>query len=190
MRILYIADRARQLQIPRISYNQMNCLPKINLFLPTISVIKVIPAPSMCLFSWVCESYVVHHQQYKTTLCTTDLHCALVTDLHCASWCTRETYVAMGVCTDVHFGGAQCSFVLTRWCTQRFCSFVISSDREGAQYNVDSQAELPGGACGPSRWSSDMFVSNACNIGKILANLPRVIGPAWSNIYCILEFKR
>ncbi len=39
-------------------------------------------------------------------LCTTDLHCT------------------------------QCRLVLIRWCTRRFCMFVISSVHDGAQYNV------------------------------------------------------
>ena len=44
------------------------------------------------------------------------------------------------VCTGVHFVSAQCSFVLIRWCTRRFCMFVISSDYDGAQYDVFSLA--------------------------------------------------
>ena len=29
-----------------------------------------------------------------------------------------------------HFGSAQCSFALIRWCTRRFCVFIISSDHD------------------------------------------------------------
>ena len=40
--------------------------------------------------------------------------------------------------TDIQFGSAQHRFVLIRWCTRRFCMFVIRSDRDGAQYDVVS----------------------------------------------------
>ena len=42
--------------------------------------------------------------------------------------------------TNVHSGGARCSFVLTRWpwCTRRFCMFVMNSDHDGAQGDVVS----------------------------------------------------
>ncbi len=45
--------------------------------------------------------------------------------------------------TNVHFGGAQCSFALTGWCARRFCMFVISSYCDGTQYNVVSLAVCP-----------------------------------------------
>ncbi len=57
-------------------------------------------------------------------------------------WCTRAwthrivfrwftTYMQIKVhnvvlCTHVHFGGAQCRFVLIRWCKRLFCMFVIN----------------------------------------------------------------
>ncbi len=62
------------------------------------------------------------------------------TELRCAPWCTRGTCVPEKFCTDVHFGGAEFSFVLTRWCIRQFCMFAISSDRDGAQYDVISLA--------------------------------------------------
>ena len=37
---------------------------------------------------------------------------------------------------DLQCGSAQRSFVLIRWCTRRFCMFVINSDRDGALYDV------------------------------------------------------
>ena len=65
-------------------------------------------------------------------LCTNHLRCAPLT---CAVHHGAQRGPDPNIfCTDVHFGGAQCRFVLTRWCTRQFCMFVISSDRE-AQYD-------------------------------------------------------
>ncbi len=76
---------------------------------------------TLCTTSTV-QDYVVHHWP---ALCTTYLCCA--------PWCTRGPI-------DKHFGGAQCSVVLTRWYTRGFCMFIISSDCYGAQYDVVSLA--------------------------------------------------
>ena len=88
-------------------------------------------------FSWVYESYIVttsmvqdyivHHPH---VLCTTD---------GAQGGCCGLTQCPNNS-TDIHFGGAKCSFVLTRLCTRRFCMKVISSNCDGAQYDVVSLA--------------------------------------------------
>ena len=44
---------------------------------------------------------------------------------HRPALCTTKSNFAMWFCTGVHFGSAQRSFVPIRWCTRRFCMFVI-----------------------------------------------------------------
>ena len=62
--------------------------------------------------------------------------------VHILWWLTTNMQIKVHnvVLYRVHFGSTHraCSFVLARWCTRQFCMFIISSDRDGAQYDVVS----------------------------------------------------
>ncbi len=111
---------------------------------------------SVCLPALVCESYVVHH------LVSTGLRCAPPGCVvhHGAQggplsvrsghgwivhiiflWLTTNVQIkghSVQFCTNIHFGSAQRSFVLIRWCTRRFCMFVKNHLQDGVQSSVVS----------------------------------------------------
>ena len=111
---------------------------------------------------WVCETYVVKHLWGSVPRCA-PLTCVVH---HQPALCTtRGTYVCEKFCIAVHFGGAQCSFVLTRWCTKRFRRFVISFDCDGARYDVVSLAVW---VCAPLQWNRAML----CTINLHCMHVP------------------
>ena len=65
--------------------------------------------------------------------------------------CTMHHWPAlrftMQFCTIVHFGGTQRSCVLIRWCTRRFCMFVISSDKDPHIWSITFLCGLYMGMC-------------------------------------------
>ncbi len=54
--------------------------------------------------------------------------------------CTIYTAASREMMKGTPFCSTEHSFVLTRWCTRRFCMFVISSDCDDARYHVVSLA--------------------------------------------------
>ncbi len=95
-----------------------------------------------CLAAWVHGSYVVHHFN------GTQLRCApsTCTDPEYDHLVVHNVYIQIKVHNVhvvvyryVHFGGAQCIFLLVRWCTWRFVMFVTSYHLDdGAQCDVVS----------------------------------------------------
>ena len=100
----------------------------INIFL---MVHNAVLSVSVCVGLW--ELCCTPLQWYRAKLCTTDL----VVYQGAQGGPVFEKY---GLCTNVHFGAAQRSFVLIRWCTRWFCMNVISNHPDGAQCDVVSLA--------------------------------------------------
>ena len=81
--------------------------------------------------------------RHRSPLCTMVQHSPVVHSA--ARWCTVQPGGAQ--CSPVpmrwfitYVRCAQCSFVLIRWCTKRFCKFVIDSVCNGVQYAIVSLA--------------------------------------------------
>ena len=80
------------------------------------------------------ELHCAPPSEYRTMLCTIDLRCAPPTCvMH--HGCTPPTCV---VHHGAHFGGAQCTFVLIRWCTRQFWMYMLSHHLDGTQCDVVS----------------------------------------------------
>ena len=81
----------------------------------------------LCTTSWI-QAYVVHHRPAQGDLCPWEVGVTPginIVFLLLATNMQIKVHNVVLFCS-VHFGSAQRSFVPIRWCTGRFCMFVIN----------------------------------------------------------------
>ncbi len=145
-----------------------------------------------CLSRWfslgLWELGCAPPQWYRTTLCTTVLPCAPVTCVvhqrpvlcimvHKGDLCLWEVGVdskhnqgsQCKFCTNIHFGGAQRSIVLTRWCTRRVHRLWWCTIQCQSLWPVTIYRKLCSKTCSKwsLKWYSRAFIHSVWKVGYL-----------------------